>query len=279
MRRARTRARDRPRRVPHGLGQSIQQASGTVSYDAQRLGFDLSRSDSRKDANGRLSGSVALRLDRREASLHDLTITLGRVPWRLVAGDPPPTVSWSDEQVAIDPIDVRRRHATASASASPARGGPMATARFTSPRRTCSSTRCRPLPSARRATAASSISTRRSAARAIEPEASGTLTIANGRVERVSYQKLAARFTYARQMFDIDARLDQAPGVWITAVGTRAARPARPPTARSSRSTSRIKSSTIEPRPDRRASPTSSATSAATSRSTSRPSARATIRT
>ena len=52
-----------------------------------------------------------------------------------------------------------------------------------------------------------------------QPEAAGTLTVANGRVERVSYQKLQARFAYAAQMFDVDARLDQAPGVWLTAVG------------------------------------------------------------
>ena len=51
------------------------------------------------------------------------------------------------------------------------------------------------------------------------PEASGTLTVSSGRVERVSYQKLQARFAYAAHMFDIDARLDQAPGTWITASG------------------------------------------------------------
>jgi translocation and assembly module TamB len=51
------------------------------------------------------------------------------------------------------------------------------------------------------------------------PEASGTLTLTNGRVERISYQKLQARFGYSGQIFDIDARLDQSPGVWITATG------------------------------------------------------------
>jgi translocation and assembly module TamB len=53
-----------------------------------------------------------------------------------------------------------------------------------------------------------------------DPQVSGTVSVVNGRVERVSYQKLAGRFKYARQMFDVDLRLDQAPGVWITAVGT-----------------------------------------------------------
>jgi translocation and assembly module TamB len=50
-------------------------------------------------------------------------------------------------------------------------------------------------------------------------QADGTVTVTNGRIERVSYQKFAARFSSSGQMFDVDARLDQAPGVWLTAVG------------------------------------------------------------
>ena len=53
-----------------------------------------------------------------------------------------------------------------------------------------------------------------------DPQASGTVTITNGRVERVSYQKLAGRFAYTGRRFDVDLRLDQSPGVWLTAVGT-----------------------------------------------------------
>ena len=52
-----------------------------------------------------------------------------------------------------------------------------------------------------------------------QPQASGTLTVANGRVERVSFEKLAGRFAYTGQAFDVDLRLDQSPGVWLTAVG------------------------------------------------------------
>ena len=200
------------------LGQALQQASGTVTYDAQRIGVDVALTQ-RQGRDGRLAGTVALRLEQREASLLDLTITLGRLPWRLATTNTPATVSWSDEQVAVTPIEFvagnndervgiagtwRRDgngalHVTAThlfldtlqaAFERPTRYGGVvdldATIRGTRER----------------------------------PQASGTLTIANGRVERVSYQKLQAQFTYAGQIFDIDARLDQAPGVWITAVGT-----------------------------------------------------------
>ena len=52
-----------------------------------------------------------------------------------------------------------------------------------------------------------------------DPRVTATVTVSNGRIERVSYEKLAARVGYASGAFDIDARLDQAPGTWLTAKG------------------------------------------------------------
>src|SRR5207245_8739600 len=52
-----------------------------------------------------------------------------------------------------------------------------------------------------------------------QPQAIGTVTITSGRIERVTYQKFTAGFTSSGQIFDIDARLDQAPGIWLTAAG------------------------------------------------------------
>ena len=48
----------------------------------------------------------------------------------------------------------------------------------------------------------------------------GTFTISEGRLRRLSFDKLAARVGYTDGLFDVDARLDQKPGVWLTAVGT-----------------------------------------------------------
>src|SRR5206468_4128392 len=84
-------------------GESLQDASGTVSYDAQRVGFDVALKQ-QEGRDGRLAGTMGLRLDQHEASLIDLTITLGRLPWRLRASTPP-TVTWSDDQIAIAPLE------------------------------------------------------------------------------------------------------------------------------------------------------------------------------
>jgi translocation and assembly module TamB len=48
----------------------------------------------------------------------------------------------------------------------------------------------------------------------------GRVSVTNGRVERVSYQKLAGKVDYSNRALTIDLRLDQSAGVWITAAGT-----------------------------------------------------------
>jgi autotransporter translocation and assembly factor TamB len=199
-------------------GQALQQASGTVTYgDDQRMGFDLTLKQ-QQGRDGRLAGTVALRPEQREASLIDLTVTLGRLPWRLTAAPTPPVVSWNDGQIAVTPvaftggtngerIDVSGTWRTDGRGALHVAASHLfldtLEAAFERPARyggivdldaTIRGTRAR-------------------------PEAAGTVTITNGRVERVSYQQLQARFAYAGEMFDVDARLDQAPGVWITAAG------------------------------------------------------------
>ena len=51
------------------------------------------------------------------------------------------------------------------------------------------------------------------------PLVAGTVAISNGRVERVTYEKLAGRVDYSGGFFVLDVRLDQSPGTWLTAKG------------------------------------------------------------
>ena len=199
------------------LGQTLQEASGTITYDAQRAGFDVALTQ-RPGREGRLAGTVALRPEQREASLLDLTITLGRLPWRLATTNTPATVAWSDGQVAVTPIEFvagnNDEHVgVAGTWQRDGNGALHVTARhlFLD---TLQAAFERPTRYGGIVDLDATFGGTRE-----QPRASGTLTIANGRVERVSYQKLQAQFTYAGQMFDVDARLDQAPGVWITAAG------------------------------------------------------------
>src|SRR5207253_2455448 len=51
------------------------------------------------------------------------------------------------------------------------------------------------------------------------PIVEGQITVTEGRVRRVTYEKLAGRIMYADSEFDPDLRPDQAPGVWVEARG------------------------------------------------------------
>ena len=199
------------------FGQSLQEASGTVAYEAQQLVFDLGLKQA-QDREGRLAGTVVLRPEQREASLNDLTITLGTLPWTLVSRTPAPTVSWTDDQIAVTPVEFvdgtnNERLGVAGTWRTDGKGALHVTASHVF-LDTLQAAFDRPTRFGGVLDLDATIRGTRE-----RPEASGTVTIAQGRVERVSYQTLRARFNYGAQMFDIDARLDQAPGVWITAVG------------------------------------------------------------
>lgn len=199
------------------LGQSLQDASGTVTYDNQRLGFDV-RVAQREGRSGQLAGTVLLRPERHDASLVDLSITLGRAPWRLVKGATPAIVSWSDQGVSVTPIEF-------VAGNNDERVGIAGTWRYDGAgalRVTATHLFLDTLQAAfERPTRFGGVVDLDATIRGTRdrPQASGTVTVTSGRIERVSYEKLQARFAYAGQIFDVDARLDQAPGVWITAVG------------------------------------------------------------
>ncbi len=199
------------------LGQALQQVSGDVTYDSERLGFDLSLKQ-REGREGRLAGNIDLRLERREASLAAFTVTLGRLPWRLAASTTPPVISWNDDQIAITPT-------TFSAGETDGRIGIEGTwrndgngaLRVTASRLFLDTLQAAFERPARYGGVLDFDGTIRGTRD--RPQASGSLTLSNGRVERVSYQTLKATFSYDQHIFDVDARLDQSPGVWITAVG------------------------------------------------------------
>jgi autotransporter translocation and assembly factor TamB len=52
------------------------------------------------------------------------------------------------------------------------------------------------------------------------PTVASELTVTEGRIRRFSYEKLGGRVDFADGALRLDLRLDQAPGVWLTAAGT-----------------------------------------------------------
>ena len=200
------------------FGQSVKEASGTLTMDADRLGFDVDVSQ-QENRHGRLAGTVRLREDRHAAEVVDLTIGLGRVPWRLMPATPTPVVSWNDEGLSVTPVEFSdgTNDQRIGVSGTWRRDGNGAL------RITGSHVFLDTLQSAfDRPTRYGGVldvdATLRGTSE--QPRVSATLTVNNGRVERISYQKLEGRVDYDARRLAVDLRLDQAPGVWLTATGT-----------------------------------------------------------
>src|SRR5262249_28118935 len=80
------------------FGQSLQEATGAITYQEERVGFDLKLVQQR-GRNGQIAGAALVHADRREAVLQELTITLGKAPWHLAS--PSPTLTWNDDGFSI----------------------------------------------------------------------------------------------------------------------------------------------------------------------------------
>jgi hypothetical protein len=201
------------------LGQALQEASGTVTYDAAHLGFDVALIQ-QPGRNGRLAGhvDVDLRPDQHQVYLQDLTITIGPMAWRLAQAATPPGIGWNGEQLTVLPLTFvagdTNAHIDIDGTWRTDGKGEMHVMAADVFLDTLQAAFERPTRYGGVINLDATIGGTRE-----RPAVKGTLTVANGRVERISYQKLQAQFSYTEQMFDLDARLDQAPGIWVTAVG------------------------------------------------------------
>ncbi|PYR28597.1 MAG: hypothetical protein DMF92_13785 [Acidobacteria bacterium] len=200
-------------------GQVVQQASGTLALADERLAVDVQIMQKEGRA-GRLNGAVLIHTDGREVDVAELTVTLGRAPWRLVPSDRPPTVGWSDEGLVVSPLLFvggaagDERIAVSGSWRSDGQGALRVTATHMfldtlegAFERPASYGGVVDLDATIRGTPQ-------------EPIVKARVAISEGRVQRFSYQSLVGRVDHAGEMFDVDLRLDQSPGVWMNAAGT-----------------------------------------------------------
>jgi autotransporter translocation and assembly factor TamB len=203
---------------PKVFDRALQEASGTIAMAGERLTFDV-RVAAAEGRNAAVAGAALLHTDRREIALPDLAITLGRTPWRLVAAATPPVVTWNDDGLSVSPMvfangsGVNERVGVSGTWRRDGNGALRVTATHVS---------LDAIQSAFQAPAeyggtleldATIRGTRQ------KPTVAGRVEITDGRFRRMAYERLAGRVDYAGDDLDIDVRLDQAPGVWINAVG------------------------------------------------------------
>ncbi|HEY1910488.1 MAG TPA: translocation/assembly module TamB domain-containing protein [Vicinamibacterales bacterium] len=198
-------------------GQALAEAAGNLSLAAERLRFDVQLAHSR-DRHGAIAGDVALHLDTRQVDLNALTVTVGSARWRLIDGRPAATVAWSDDELSITGAEFdgsNDQKITVAGSWRTDGGGALQVTATNVFLDSLQAAFEQPTLYGGALDLDTTISGTRKAPRVV-----GTVTVNHGRVQRLSYQKLTVRFTYANEIFDVSGRLDQAPDVWMTAVGT-----------------------------------------------------------
>jgi len=199
------------------FGQTVQQTAGTITLAKRRAAFDISLAPS-PALNGSAKGTLIVGDDSRSVAIEDLTLTLGRAPWRLARSGGAPRVAWDAGGITVTPMAFA--------------GGASGAERFTiggawrqdgtgSLRLTAEGVRIESIetPAHRphytgMVNAEATIRGTRS-----QPVVTSTFSIAGGHVDKFSYERFAGRVDYAQQVFALDVRLDQGPGIWATAAG------------------------------------------------------------
>jgi hypothetical protein len=201
------------------FGQTIEHASGTVTVEAgDQVAFSL-RVSHESGRTGELQGRVRVDVESRALDVQDLTVAIGRAPWHLEQTGARMRATWDARGFEIDPIAFlggpkgEERLGIAGSWRRDGTGALTVKAQHVF-LETIGGAFDRPgrygglLDLDARVTGAGPA-----------PVVTGFATITNGRVERITYDKLEARITYSDDIFDVEGRLDQSPGVWLTAAG------------------------------------------------------------
>jgi autotransporter translocation and assembly factor TamB len=200
------------------FGQSVQQAEGTVSFESNRLGFDLTLMQA-EGRSGKFVGAAVLHEDRHAVDLLDLTLMVGSTPWRLAPTPTAPILSWDDTGFAVSSLTLvgGARGSEKIGLSGTWRNDGNGALRITGTQvflETLEGAFERPARYGGLIDLDATIRGTRD-----KPIVTGVVTITDGRVGRVTYQKLAGKVGYLGGSLDVDFRLDQSPGVWITASG------------------------------------------------------------
>ena len=203
-------------------GQTIEDAAGTVTIGAAPGGQQVAANLRIHQAGvrrGTVAGTAILHRDQRSVDLTDLTVGLGGMAWHLERSDRPATVRWDEQAITLP----RLVFTATGGSERIAIGGDWRTDGNGTLQVSASGVSIEHLQQAfeqppRYGGTVTLDATIRGTREG--PRVTGTLNVVGGHVDRVAYQRLAGRIEYASRRFTIDLRLDQAPGVFLTAQGT-----------------------------------------------------------
>lgn len=199
-----------------GLG--VEALTAVATFDDRRVHFELRAQQSTKvEAEAR--GEVLLHADAREMDVNHLALTWRGLTWQTPVGEPT-RISWDDRTMAVDALTLvdadsgRQRLGVSGTWGSDAQEGLRLTASgvFLD-------------AFANKLTPPGQAGGLLDAEATVRPSREGTTvvrvtgSVESGRIRRLPFQRLAAQVDYVDGSLDLDGRIDQAPGVWLTVEG------------------------------------------------------------
>lgn len=201
--------------------QAINQITGAATYDHQAVRLDI-RGTRVGGLNLTLDSRLRVNADGRAVEVDTLRLQLEDVPWRLAEGARP-HISWDAIGVTVRDLvltddTTARQQLAASGDWRPAVPG-------TALRVQARGVYLEPIAGVfseppRYGGLLDADASLRPAAGTGQIIVTGSLTILEGRVQRLTYDSLTATVEYDAGRFVVDGRLEQAPGVWLTARGS-----------------------------------------------------------
>ncbi|MQA29930.1 MAG: hypothetical protein GEU82_08840, partial [Luteitalea sp.] len=200
-----------------GFRQQIQQIDGTVEYDRGRASLDLEVAQ-REGLTAHVTAMLMLHPEDRQVDVTALTMAFRRGVWQL-ASSAGAHLSWTDGSVTVRALTFTDANAGQTISVdgtwSAIGGGALEVTGRGIFLDTFAPEGQQPVRYGGMADFDATLSGTRQL-----PIVTGEIMITDGRIRRLSYQKLAGQVELTDGILALDLRLDQAPGVWLTAIGT-----------------------------------------------------------
>ena len=196
----------------------ITDATGKASYDAGRIVADLRLQ--RQNLDTTIKGTFQLHEGEKRVDLLETAVALRGTTWILEPTRGQPSIAWNDRGISVSALALvdessRTQHLAFDGTWYPAGGGSLRVNATHLSLDALTAEAGAPANYGGLADISALVQGTRD-----EPIVSGEVTVTDGRAWRVSYERLAGKVSYSAGAFQVDLRLDQRPGVWLTATGT-----------------------------------------------------------
>jgi hypothetical protein len=197
--------------------QPLQSVDATAAYDAGRLSVKLDGLV-RDGLAATVDARLVLDAQARQTDVDALTFTVQRTSWTLASGSRP-RIGWTDTGITVSALDVvdvgtGQQHLITSGTWDRNGGGELhVSARALSLETMLADPR--PTPRYGGVVDATAVVS----GTADHPRVSSDFTVTRGRIRRLSYERFGGHVEYRDDLLQVDVRLDQAPGIWLTGAG------------------------------------------------------------